>query len=491
MTRLRPRSTSFPPPRVRFAAWVVCAIILLSGTLAWLWLLRGPRILDNDPVLIGGWIALGAVHVIVFALLRTTPNDAIRLSTPASVIIGLGGAAVLHLAALLWVQPALSEDVLRYRLDGRTWLGGRSPYSVTPRDFAGADGIDRMAPHAQLHTIYPPVSEAIFVALASIDRQLMVSGTEDRSWREWLRDAPVHSAVITWRIAASIVSLASTAVLIALLRQRGQGPWHAVLFAWNPLVIIETAGMAHQDILGVLLILLMVMWSISNRPALAAIALALAVGVKPPAMLLLPALLLHSRSRRATWVAFAITTVVIFVPALAYDHGYRGWLATARELSRRWEANGSIYELLKQLFGTHDPTGVAMENTKQFARKIATAAPLLVVLLMFAKRASVTASAYWIFQLTALISPVAYSWYLLWVLCFVPLLGGTLGLTAIVWSAAISASYLLWRTSDWILPGNVLVWEYVPVYAALALEVGLSFQRSNANAQRPTSEVER
>ena len=480
MTRLR--LTSFLPLRVRFAAWVLSVATLLGGTLAWLWLLRGPRILDNDALLIGGWIPLGTLHVVVLGLLRTTPSDAIRLNLRASVAIVFGGAALLHLAALLLLRPALSEDLLRYRLDGRTWLLGNSPYSVAPRDFTSADAIDRMAPFPHLHTIYPPTAEAWFVALSAIDRQIPAPVTDARSWREWLRDAPVQQAAITWRVAAATVSLASTVLLMSLLRKRGHSPWHAVLFGWNPLVIVETAGMAHQDILGVLLLLLILVWSISNRPILAAVALALAIGVKPPAILLLPALLLNSQSRQKSLLAFASAMLLIFVPALVYDHGYRGWLATARELSQRWEANGSIYELIKQLFGTHDPSGVAMENTKQFARKLATAAPLVVVVLMLVKRASVAASGYWIFLLTALISPVAYPWYLLWMLCFVPLLGGSNGLTAVVWSAAISASYLLWRTSDWILPGRILVWEYVPVYVALLIEVIGSMRRRHPDS---------
>ena len=54
---------------------------------------------------------------------------------------------------------------------------------------------------------------------------------------------------------------------------------------------------------------------------------------------------------------------------------------------------------------------------------------------------------------------------------FVPLLRGWQGITGLVWSATVGVSYLLWRTSDWVLPTRWLLVEYVPVYAALLVEL--------------------
>ena len=126
------RSPTDSSPRARFAVWVLCTTASFIATLAWLWLIRGLRIIDHDARLIGGWLALGLVQIVLFALIKTTPADAIRLPRWTSVLLILGGAIILHAAALAWLWPALSEDLFRYRLDARTWLSGASPYVVAP-----------------------------------------------------------------------------------------------------------------------------------------------------------------------------------------------------------------------------------------------------------------------------------------------------------------------------------------------------------------------
>jgi hypothetical protein len=94
-----------------------------------------------------------------------------------------------------------------------------------------------------------------------------------------------------------------------------------------------------------------------------------------------------------------------------------------------------------------------------------------VILLAWLLRADLIQAGYWIFLVALLFAPVVYPWYLLWVLCFVPFLRGCQGLTGLIWSATVGISYLLWRTSDWILPTRWLLAEYLPVYLALLLEI--------------------
>src|SRR5688572_3290789 len=135
--------------------------------MCWLILLRGARILDNDVILLGGWIIAGAAMLVVAVLLKTTPADAVRLSSRASVWMILAGTVLLQVAGVVLLSPALSEDVIRYRLEGQMWLNGTSPYGTTPyvfrRDtFARSSGrsepfqwdfIDQLVRHQDLHSI--------------------------------------------------------------------------------------------------------------------------------------------------------------------------------------------------------------------------------------------------------------------------------------------------------------------------------------------------
>jgi hypothetical protein len=160
-------------PRLRMAAWIACVFALIIGTLTWLFALRGARILNSDPILIGGWLILGGLIFVIAILLKTTPPDAIKLSPRSSASIILSATVALHAAALVLLIPGLSEDVIRYRLDGRMWLSGVSPYAVSPGEFLSrnsGDAADRLVTFPQLHTIYPPVSQLVFAAARAAER---------------------------------------------------------------------------------------------------------------------------------------------------------------------------------------------------------------------------------------------------------------------------------------------------------------------------------
>ena len=173
-------------------------------------------------------------------------------------------------------------------------------------------------------------------------------------------------------------------------------------------------------------------------------------------------------------VAFVAFLALVYSPML-YQQGYKGWFKTARIYANSWEANGSIYDLIKASADEND--GVSVQRAKDRARRWrASRSSSRCSSRGSAARTCATAG-YWVFLVALLFSPVVYPWYLLWVLCFVPLLGGWQGMTALVWAATVGVSYLLWRTSDWVLPTRWLLVEYVPVYAALAFELAWLVKR--------------
>jgi hypothetical protein len=520
------------PPQRRLALWIVTAGSAFLGAIAWLILIRGERITSHDSMLIGGWVALVAILMLVWLLLKTTPVDAIRLSRRISVLIILGGTIALHALAITVIHPALSEDVVRYRFDGKTWLAGKSPYVMSPAQMENLssrdrrfefDRIDRMVPFPVLHTIYPPTSEALFAVEAWLERALHWSapaepewtGEPHPQWREQLSHLRFVERALAFRITSAALSVACAIALLILLRDANRSPWWTILFAWNPLTILETAGMAHQDIAGVLLLLLMLIARNRRRFALAAVLLALAIGVKPIVILLLPFLLRDSAlplrpgegggegaskfryapdkrspltltlSRRERGpiiaiLAFLVTIALLALPVL-YHHGLSGMLLTARIYSQNWEANGSVYELLKIFFGGGD-LGRSMVRAKEMSRLLSVTMVLLTGLALWQNRATLAEVGYWFFLILLICAPVAYPWYLLWVICFVPLLRGAQGVTGLVWSGSIALCYLLWRTNDWIMPPAALLWEYVPVGLMLIVELGLLCRGARADA---------
>jgi Glycosyltransferase family 87 len=475
--------------KLRFGLWIGTVVFLIAGTITWLFLIRGERIIAHDSILMGGWIALSMILALVAILLKTTPADAIKLSQRTSTIIILATTCTFHACAIAFLWPALSDDLVRYRFDGRTWLARKSPYVLSPseietlspqeRGFA-FDQIDLMVSFPVLHTIYPPTSELTFTAEAWIERALRWTpplapewrGDPHPQWRSELSGLTFSQRALLWRLVDAALAVACVFAILALLRQTNQSPWWAILFAWNPLVLIETSGMAHQDIAGILLMLLMLLAVNKRRFALSGVLLALVIGVKPIAFLLAPFLLRDAavrwRSLVATIAAFLVTVCILALPLL-YQDGLAGMLLTGRIYSQNWEANGSVYEIFKILFGSGD-LGRAMVRAKEMSRLLSVSMVLLTGLGLWQSRANLAEVGYWFFLILLICAPVVYPWYLLWILCFVPLLRGPQGFTGLVWSGTVALCYVLWRTSDWRMPPDALRWEYYPVAAMLGIE---------------------
>src|SRR5687768_6737763 len=185
-------------PPTRFIIWVVAVTALTAGQLLWLFLLRGPRIFESDVILIGGQFVLVVPILVIALLLKTTPDDAIKIPRRTSEWVIVSGTVLLQLAAVVLLRPALSEDLLRYRVDGRMWLRGESPYATAPLDYAQSDALDSLVPFPDMRTIYPAVSEATFALAAAVERAATTPvervspapAGDESPWRRYLENDP-------------------------------------------------------------------------------------------------------------------------------------------------------------------------------------------------------------------------------------------------------------------------------------------------------------
>jgi hypothetical protein len=178
--------------------------------------------------------------------LRTVP------ARTAVALVVVGGTA-LALAALSG-PPRTSDDMFRYAWDGRVQAAGISPYAYPPdapalarlRDtwlFPPGGACHAWDLHAVgelctrinrpgVHTIYPPVAEAWYLVVHAL--------------------SPPGARYIPFQIAGAVLVLATTLVLVRVLRRRGD-PRSAALWAWCPAVPFAAVNDAHVDTLGVLL----------------------------------------------------------------------------------------------------------------------------------------------------------------------------------------------------------------------------------------------
>jgi hypothetical protein len=234
----------------------------------------------------------------------------------------LGFALAFRIVAALGA-PALSDDVYRYVWDGRVQLQGNSPYRYAPDDPALTELRDEnwaRINHPELRTVYPPLAQLLFLALAAIG-----------------------VGPLGFKLTMGLIDFGVVLALDRLLRARGLPPDRLVLYAWNPLAVLETAGSGHVEPLGALLVVLAAVW-LRDRPRLAPLALGAAVHVKLLPIVLLPGYLRRFRTREALLLALAL--VLLLIPFAIQGQSLGTGLG---DYATRWERNSVVFSALQLL----------------------------------------------------------------------------------------------------------------------------------------------
>lgn len=147
--------------------------------------------------------------------------------------------AVFASLALILTPPTLSKDLYHYALHGRMIITrGLNPYVTAASALAG----DPLAPFANwldFPTHYGPV----FTGLSIV--AVFVGG-----------GGPVGTAIAFKGMATAFGALAARATVSIAEREGRDGLIPLVLIAWNPLVLLETAGSGHNEMVMIGLALL-------------------------------------------------------------------------------------------------------------------------------------------------------------------------------------------------------------------------------------------
>ena len=378
------------------------------------------------------WAVAHAVYV-TSAWVVTRPPLAPRPRWPLWMVIAV---AVVARALLIPAEPTLSEDIYRYLWDGRLVAHGVNPYLHAPADSTLAPFHDELLArlnHFDVPTIYPPAAQLLFGAIARTE-------LSPRAFRL----ATLGLEIVLW------------AALVYLLRRRGFPEERLLLFAWNPVVLIESYASGHLDLwMAAFLVLALAMLE-AKRTFSAGAAYALAVMTKYTPLLLVPFLV----RRRAVGLLAIAAAVSLFLLLPFWSAGRSLWIGLATYLGQ-WEFNGSLYKILRA-FGAADATARA-----------ALAAALAVAALWISVRARTAAGAA-IALLTAylLASPTVFPWYLVPVAALLPLYPSP---ALITFSGLVALSYLplpaYHATGRWGLPNWIPLVEYGGL-AAVALVAG-------------------
>lgn len=401
------------------------------------------------------FIAFGAYGVICW---RVINKPEIPL-----VLIALG--AILFRLPLLTTTPTLSTDIWRYIWDGRLINQGVNPYQYSvdaPELFDLRTELHSRIEHQELASPYPPAAQGVFA----------------------LSYAVVPENPLVLQIVFTVFDLMTGLLLFQLLRLLARPPAWVLLYAWNPVIVVEFAHGAHVDSLMTFLILLALYFTFKQRHASSAFALALATLAKFIPALLLPIFIRRWGLKRS--ILYGLVVALAFVPFLSagISEDGTGILGAAQVYAREWKTNDGLFDWLVN--GLQPYTAEPI----QMARLLVLGMLMIGTGAVFAyewchhatgdqkaQQQRVVTEAVLLISLYLLLIYVMFPWYLTWVLAMIPLLPLHKHRGARWWaagwfyfSAAVNLSYLFYLD-----PANpreylwVRLVEYVPLYILLGI----------------------
>jgi hypothetical protein len=453
------------------------------------------------------FVAIAVAAHAPYAAIRVLARRGFR---PRAIAV-IAAAAILRLV-LASGHPVFSDDVYRYRWDGRVVAAGLDPYAHPPEaeDLAAFRDADfARINNTELRTIYPPLAELAFGAIASI-----------------------RPTVSAFQIAAASADLAIVLLLMAVARRRADpsdasaAGFAGLAYGLNPLACIESAMSGHLEPLAVLPVVGAIALLLGARDAKlsirarrigAAVSLAAACCVKLVPILLVAPLV---RRMRAAILIVPVALIGVYAASLTPDLGA---VRTLDTFARRWEANAGAFAAIREasagiigaaagakspdemvhvrfldgparaleggFFSLHKDGGFDPERPGAFALSdlaLAVAKIIVAVLLAAAitwtcrRRIEPPEAALWIFGAFLVLTPVLHPWYFLWIL---PWAACQRSWPWLAFGAVLPLAYLpldgWWARGSWDAPAWIPIVEYgVLLAAALAARVA---RRGNAD----------
>lgn len=346
-------------------------------------------------------------------------------------------------------EPILEDDTFRYLWDGALVANGINPFANPPGTFldptklatfhmelqtltkSGAATLAQVN-YPDLTTVYPPVAQLWFAVSYWLS--------------QWSFEA--------WRVLLILSELVGFLFICLTLHKMGKSPLWALIYWWNPMVILQFSNGLHVDAVLIMFLFMAIYLYWSDRPLLACLPLLAAVGVKLWPIILLPFFLRFLWQKKilffTTAIAVTLGACLLASPLLLFQNAdVSNGLET---YSKLWQMNDGAYSLLHSFswFITSvfvdEPVG-AWRLAHSVARIIIVTVLISFIVYRFfyasTDKNSLLVSMFWVTTLLFLLGPTVFPWYYPWALVFSCLCAKTVSAGADGYSVTLLSPLLL------------------------------------------------
>lgn len=367
-------------------------------------------------------------------------------------------AALLFRVALLFSLPTLSDDFYRFIWDGNLLANGINPFAQTPQfymqnglpNFLSVDLFNNLNSQAY-YTVYPSVCQYIFWISAAL------AGTH------------LFGNVMVMKIIMLGFEIGTFWMMKKLLEHFGLSLKWLLIYALNPLIILELTGNLHFEGVMIFFLLLGYYLFLKNKLWPAAVCLVVAVNTKLIPLLLLPYLVFSLGWKKSVSLISIVAagTALLHIPFLdqTFIHNFSDSLGL---YFQSFEFNASLYYLVRWV--GYQMVGYNIIETA--APMLAAAAALIIITVSWKYRdqslRNLPAIYMVILGVYYLFSTTVHPWHVASLIAFVPLSGL---LFPVVWSAVIPLTYITYATSAYTENLWLVAIEYIIVFFAIGYDI--------------------
>lgn len=297
---------------------------------------------------------------------------------------------------LLFSIPGLSDDVYRFIWDGRLIYNGLDPFAQLPPAYLNkgtglTNELFGLLNSQAYFTIYPPLNQAIFFLS-------VVFNPESEIW-----------SIVIIRVIILAFEFGNIRLIRKLLRHYGLPQKYGLLYALNPLVILELTGNLHFEGILIFFLLLSIWFYEQKRFYRSALFFGLSVATKFLPLIFLPLMMKKLGLKNGIYYCLIVGAVIVLNFLPVWDSAIFQGTAESLELYfQKFEFNGSIYYLARWYGFETEGFNIIAKSGKWMA--LATLISITIYSFL-GKSKKLPENMLWIWALYLLFATTVHPWY--------------------------------------------------------------------------------